>query len=426
MDAWVAVLGAPMAAAKSRHYFTLASLSRTAAEPVELFGLFEKQETPYRYKNKQVAPWDQDTAYRHSIVMGNNGVVLNRSIHLENALAFHREITFNKPSSWLSKKQNKLVFYAHGGLNDEDSSIARVRVLGPYFKANGIYPIFLTWKTGFLESLWNIMGDKIHGIEPQGVWRGIWESIKKAAKEAKDRAIEEACQRLLVKAVWSQMKQNAEAASQFQGAALGLTVKRLIELKRRVPNLELHLVGHSAGSILLGYLLDLMLKENIQIKSCTLLAPACTIEFALNYYKPAMDSNGIVAKSATRFEILTNERELADTVGPYGKSLLYLVSRALEDYHKTPILGMENAWYPKTMSEWNSELRNHVKQWQKFIGEPRFLRIHGKDRTQVSDGRGMIPLAHGSFDNDVKVMTETMTRILGKKLRYPIENLRGY
>ncbi|MDR4493863.1 MAG: hypothetical protein R3B74_05480 [Nitrospirales bacterium] len=48
------------------------------------------------------------------------------------------------------------------------------------------------------------------------------------------------------------------------------------------------------------------------------------------------------------------------------------------------------------------------------------------DEALVSDGVQKIPLAHGSFDNDVEVMTRTLKRILGKNLPYPIENLKGY
>jgi hypothetical protein len=428
MDAWVAVLGAPMVGAKSRHYLAPASLHQTASEPAQLFGLLKRgEEPPYVYKSPEVAPWDQDKAYQHSIVMGNNGTVLNRSVKSEDAQSSLDEIAYTQPLAWLNQDQTKVVFYAHGGLNSEEDSIARVRILGPYFKANGMYPIFFTWTTGFLESLKYIIGDATLGIEPQGAWRDIWESVKDAAKEAKDRAIEVACQNVLVKTVWSQMKQNAEASASFPNAALQPTVECIKNLQRAHKNLEVHLIGHSAGSILLGHLLALFVQESIQVTTCTLYAPACTVQFALKYYQPAINSGGL-DKSALTFEILTDEREQTDSVGPYGKSLLYLVSRALEDYHKTPLLGMENAWKPQSSNDsiWNEECRNHVKEWLKFWGHNYQPNLHGKDRAQVSNGPGFIPLVHGSFDNDVKVMTDTLKRILGRNLKYPIENLRGY
>jgi hypothetical protein len=187
-------------------------------------------------------------------------------------------------------------------------------------------------------------------------------------------------------------------------------------------------VGHSAGSILLGYFLDLLRKARIPVASCTLFAPACTIKFALDHYKPATNTaaDGVLDKANTAFEMLSDERELADSVGPYGKSLLYLVSRALEDYHKMPILGMANVWaVQKGENPFGTEkLRDKVKEWQQFWGDgplPNEL-----TKPSVSDGQEMIPSAHGSFDNDVDVITRTLKRILGHDPQEPVENLHGF
>lgn len=54
------------------------------------------------------------------------------------------------------------------------------------------------------------------------------------------------------------------------------------------------------------------------------------------------------------------------------------------------------------------------------------VRTHGRDRAEVPTGHGSIPLAHGSFDNDVEVLTQTLKRIRGGgKLAATVENLRG-
>jgi hypothetical protein len=302
--------------------------------------------------------------------------------------------------------------------------MARIRILAPYFKANGLYPIFFSWRTGFLESLGNITGDAIRGIEPQGAWKDIWDSVKHAAKEAKDRAIESACQRLVVKAVWSEMKQNARAAAKLKTPTLGLVADSLLSLKAQYPSMEIHFMGHSAGSILLGYFLDIFVERSMRVDSCTLFAPACTVGFALNHYKPAIEARGVLRKSDLTIEILDNDAEQADSVGPYGKSLLYLVSRALEDYHKTPLWGMANAWNPKTNTTWHPDLKDTVIAWQKFWGSGAKPHLHAG--THVSDGVEKIPLAHGSFDNDVDTIARTLKRLLGKNLKFPIENLQGF
>ncbi len=424
MDAWVAVLGAPMVGAKSRRYQASQALIKEAAEPAQLFGLTKTGKSSFTYQNPEVEPWDDDTAYDHSIVLGNNGIVLNRSLIRENALDSLQDIILANPRTWLRNKGKKIVLYAHGGLNAEEASLSRIRVLAPYFKANGLYPIFFTWRTGFLESMMNIMGDTLHGIPPQGAWKDIWESVTNAAKEAKDRTIEVACQNLLVKAVWSEMKQNAKAAGTLSNPTFGIVADNLLSLKAQFPDTEIHLMGHSAGSILFGYFLDHLVARKIRVDSCTLFAPACTVRFALNHYTPAIQSGKILKKSDLTIELLNDARELGDSVGPYGKSLLYLVSRALEDYHKTPILGMAKAWETGDKTAWHPDLTATIKEWQNFWGTQHLPVQH--DETHVSDGIGKIPLAHGSFDNDVVVMTRSLKRILGKNLTYPIENLKGF
>ena len=424
MDAWVAVLGAPMVGGKSRRYQTPKSLVASSNEPAQLFGLFNTQTTTPSPSHREVEPWDLDTAYDHSLVLGNNGTVLNRCLIRESALDSLQDIVLANPRSWLEKGNKKIVLYAHGGLNSEEDSFARIRILAPYFKANNLYPIFFSWRTGFSESLMNITGDALKGIQPQGAWKDIWESVKHAANEAKDRAIEAACQNLLVKAVWSEMKQNARAAAKLKTPTLGIVADIILSLKAQYPNMELHLIGHSAGSILLGYFLDILVDRKLRVDSCTLLAPACTVRFALNHYKPAIQAKGVLRKSDLTIEILDDAREQADSVGPYGKSLLYLVSRALEDYHKTPLLGMANAWDPKAKNTWHPDLQDTVKEWQGFWGSRNKPKHH--TGTHVSDGLQEIPLAHGSFDNDVDTITRILKRILGKNLKFPIENLRGY
>ena len=220
------------------------------------------------------------------------------------------------------------------------------------------------------------------------------------------------------------MKQNARAAGTLSNPTLGIVADNLLSLKAQYPEAEIHLMGHSAGSILFGYFLDHLVARKIRVDSCNLFAPACTVRFALNHYKPAIQSGKVLKKSDLTIELLNDERELADSVGPYGKSLLYLVSRALEDYHKTPILGMAKAWETGDKTAWHPDLTSTVKEWQNFWGTQNLPVQH--DVTHVSDGIGKIPLAHGSFDNDVEVMTRSLKRILGKNLTFPIENLRGF
>ena len=227
MDAWVAVLGAPVAVAGCPVAISTSPLQdlpkKGADGSVALTGgrvAFVGERSP------AVAPWAEDRAYEHSLVLGNDGRPLHRLLAAGTAEQNVQMVAEDLPGQWLAQSQNrKLAIYAHGGLNDETASINRIRVLAPYFKANGIYPLFVTWHTGFADSIAGILEDKAKslGIDLELMRsRGLFDDVREAIVEAKDRAFEAAAERILAKAVWSQMKQNAEAAA--SGGGLGLLV----------------------------------------------------------------------------------------------------------------------------------------------------------------------------------------------------------
>ena len=430
-DSWAVVLGAPIEHAESPHYHETQTLSARASAGG---GAIALAGPPVAAVAAAVMPWDRDNAYRHAVVMGNNGTLSNRSVARQALSAFEHTVV-EAPLEWCGTGPSRMLLYAHGGLNAEEESVKRIQVMAPYFLANGIYPIFLTWRTGALESLKGIFEDIQEGVEPTGAFRDVWRVVKDTVGEARDRAVEVACQTAGVKAIWSQMKQNARAAQMTRQPIAGadgkvaqhdptlvLLADAIDRLKARLPRLEVHLVGHSAGSILFGHLLDALHERSVTADSCTLYAPACTVQFALDHYEPAM-TNGVLRKQDFHTELLSDERELGDTVGPYGKSLLYLVSRALEDQHKTPVLGMANAWDPAKRNMWSDDpvIQRGLKAWQTFWGSVRAPRE--VTEAQISNGVTRIPSAHGAFDNDVAVVTRTIERISGKPLKYPVEQL---
>jgi hypothetical protein len=428
-DAWVAVLGAPMEVQSKARTWRSMSLREVASGKADWSWRSESVKVPFTFANPAVEPLSGSAAYEHTVVLGNDGRPINRFLDVADAAAALREAAFTLPLAWLGEQTRPvLAVYAHGGLNNEEASIERIRVMAPYFRANGIYPLFVTWKTGFGESISGLLEDAIGKFfKPSEEFpsRG-WADVKEMLKEAKDRSVELACENLLVKPVWMQMKQNAAAAAERE-AGLTLLAAHLAELKNRVPAVKIHLVGHSAGSILHGHLLDRLAQKKVSVKTVSLYAPACSVGFALGHYVPAVEK-GVVAKGQLFFDILSDEREQADAVGPYGKSLLYLVSRALEDAHKMPLLGMEAAWNPdvEAPGQWNSRHTDDVKKWRGFMGGMGTVTVHTKARAKVYDGAEYIPLAHGSFDNDVKVVSATLERIRGAPLAAKVESLHGY
>ena len=368
--------------------------------------------------------------------MGNEGKVINRLVDRsspENAAA---AVVYEAPKAYFqslrSSQRPRLVIYAHGGLNSEGDSIGRIRSLGPYFPVNGVYPLFLTWRTGFVESLVHIMSDATRRVFPRSEGLADWiDAARGAAEDALDRTLEVASANLGVKAVWSQMKQNA-AASSLGGAkdrGAFLATKELARLRKEIPELEIHLVGHSAGSILLGHMLSDFPRNNLTVKTFSLYAPACTLDFANRFLAGAVNK-GVFEKQDLHLHVLTDERERDDTVGPYRKSLLYLVSRALEDWHKTPILGMLNALEPtdKDDSIWSPNTRTNRKKWREFMPGVNLHRLEAEQVTTALDQQDnpiTIPAAHGSFDNDIDVVSATLLRISGaRKLAQPVTDLR--
>jgi hypothetical protein len=425
-DAWVAVMGAPIGG-RAPAYRVSAPLEQKSSRRVVTVG------TPAaggaHGLGAAIPSWSEDEAYRHAIVMANNGIVVNNSVASPNAVAALGKAVHDEPLAWLrAHAVRDVVFYAHGGLNGEASAIERARVLGPVFAANDIYPVFFVWKTGFLEAVGDIIEDHIEG-QREGAWADVWDTVK----EAKDRAIEAFCEGVVVKGVWTQMKQNAEAARIQPNPTLGLTVDHLVRLGSDLPTtantgLRVHLVGHSAGAILLGHLLDVLVARNVPVASCTLFAPACTVRFALAHYAPAA-AGGILRPDDTVIRILSDERERADSVGPYGKSLLYLVSRALEEHHKTPLLGMQHVWLPQASGDdrfGNDKLRDEVQAWQDTWKGPAPIVLSKPTVDVVTGGRETIASAHGCFDNDVATITATLGTIRGAPPIALDLDLRGF
>src|SRR5690606_28437429 len=127
--------------------------------------------------------------------------------------------------------------------------------------------------------------------------------------------------------------------------------------------------------------------------------------FANQHYLGAMRKD-FVPKKALHVDVMSDEREQSDTVGPYRKSLLYLVSRSLETSRDEALLGMEWAWKKPASgrrSPWNPASDAAVDEWLTFWGDGKPpVQIH--KQATVSNGPETIPLAHGSFDNDVAVV----------------------
>lgn len=412
-DAWVAALGAPM------------RVGIKAGSPVagRRGNLMAAAVAP-KAKARQAANggsdwmWTEAETYEHSVVMGNDGKLVQR---LVNATSPADALDIVAAEHVAKTKHDRIAIYVHGGLNSEEAAINRARRMGPWFETNGIHPIFVIWRTGILESIGQIGLDEVKKFEEQVKSiraRGLGdmaEAIIDKTREAFDRAFEVSAEKLIGKAVWSQMKQNA-AMAVAGDAGMVQFIRRLA--KHKEPNKPIYLLGHSAGSIMIGHMLDAVVDKGFDLKfeSCELYAPACTMAFAAERYGRAF-ANGTL-KSGLHIDILTDKAEVEDCVGPYGKSLLYLVSRALEDVHKMPLLGLQIALEKDgggKQMKLNEQAHDEAyKTWLQVAAKNKVVVERHAGPKIKSGPNQIIQICHGSFDNDLKVFNGSLRRMLGR------------
>lgn len=392
----------------------------------------------HEFAHKPYQPMRTDAAYTHTLVSGNNGQLMATDFTRDRSdlTGLAREIVVERPAAWFNASKDKtvkLAIYAHGGLNSELESIQRIRMLAPYFLANGIYPLFLTWKTGPVETLKDMLEDLQHRVIAGDRSEGWLDRLREAAAEAKDRAIE-AVGRQFARGIWSEMRENA-AGGASDGGALHLAADMLGELRdslaKRGKALELHLVGHSAGSILLGHLLGRLGANALTAASCELYAAACSSGFAVKHYGDAQEA-GVLSLKTLHLHVLTDANERADGLPTaerdiYGKSLLYLVSRALDDIRKQPLLGMERALVASDPlwagDQWaDGQARQDIADWRKlWPASEQLLHFVTTPKVRTTQAGDQIPASHGSFDNNIDVLTSTLERIRGGGLVAPME-----
>ncbi|WP_208456887.1 N-acetylmuramidase domain-containing protein [Lysobacter solisilvae (ex Woo and Kim 2020)] len=236
-----------------------------------------------------------------------------------------------------------IALYAHGGLTSEDAAAETARAWIPYLYSNRIFPIFLMWETGAFQTLGNIFEDAVRG-EAEKTGGERWNRFKDELREWWNERLE-GLARLPGRLLWNEMKDNARDISQAREAGVVqlLALLRKASTQGTLPPLRLHLIGHSAGSIVQAHLGAAALKQGFTVSSLSLLAAAVRLDEFDRHLGAAIAGRRIPVLLAN----LTDAAERADdTCKPYGHSLLYLVSRSFEGHKETPILGMEKHLVP--------------------------------------------------------------------------------
>jgi hypothetical protein len=249
-----------------------------------------------------------------------------------------------------------VAIYAHGGLTDEDAAAKTARDWVPHLYTHRIFPIFLMWETGAVQTLRNMFEDVTHGEAELAAAGGPWERFKERFSEWRDERLE-GLSRFPGGRMWAEMKQNAAALSGHADAGVVklLALFKDAGVRAALPPVRLHLIGHSAGAIVHSFLGARALKQGLELKSISLLAPAVRLDLFDRLLGGAIAARNIRVLIAN----LTDAAERNDdTCKPYGHSLLYLVSRSFEDHEETPLLGMEKHLVPTLPTQaWSANVR---------------------------------------------------------------------
>jgi hypothetical protein len=441
-DAWTLALGAPMRvsfpAIKGRTQ-AKAQAQRTFRSPQMRAetSLDERLRARSMLRTKvardlsTVSPWINGEEARHIIFIGHNGAAEREHVAANSGDDAVRLVVRDCIASAARDGFPQVAIYDHGGLNSRADGIDRARVLGPWFEANRIKPIFVVWQSGLLESAADILKTALEKIGVPAAAERSW--LRSKINEVKDRAFEVFARDAGIKAIWENMKFRADGASKPGGGLM--TAAR--ELKAAIGDLsrnerpEIHLIGHSAGAIMHGNFLSAMKAQDLKASSIQLWAPACTVAFATAKYGAAF-ANKVADPKTTYIEVLSDDNEKSDPCVPvlYSKSLLYLVSRALEPEHKTPVLGLQKAWskkpdeddtfmegYQKIIDAWQAA--SSVTAPDTIVTEPEVPIRREKDKDETIDA------SHGSFDNNLDAVNRAIRRIRGRVLQ-EVTDLHGF
>ena len=174
-----------------------------------------------------------------------------------------------------------ILLYAHGGLVSEKSGLRDADSHLDWWMNNGIYPVSFVWQSG-LRELIRFKKERKKGtrdLDDEGDSRGI---LLPAT------LVDEAARRIM-KPLWVEMKNTAIGASAPIKTALdwshpesissqqpggSLLVDRLKQYVAAHPDVRVHLMCHSAGSIFCIGLLERLHEAGIKVATITYLAPA--------------------------------------------------------------------------------------------------------------------------------------------------------
>lgn len=275
-----------------------------------------------------------------------------------------------------------LLIIAHGALTDGDGVARRIAAWRKTFQSLGIYPIHVMWETGFNSNVVDVLRDLLLKIR-----------ARVGSEACHTDAQLEAMARPLGRRLWRDLKRSAALAfapNTEGGRALRMLMKSAAEPPH---SMSIHFASASAGVLLLEGVLAAARGGGHRIASAALMAPACSL---VHYDEAIRPHIGATIKQVRQY-ILTENRERADPLDIYSRSLLYLVSASLETDPATPLLGLAR----------NLDARNAaaIAAW------PAAHEVIRAGHTPARcDSR-----THGGFDRDRSTMNDILAQIISRR-----------
>lgn len=382
-DVWVARLGVPVAlAAKAKTTSAQASIAPTKTSSfVEL--------------------------RPHLISLGNNGVLKMDGQYatceddLENI--FEDDI----PRITKNWKKKRIFLYAHGGLVPEAVFLQRIADYRSTMLEQEVYPLGFIWHTDFWSTATNILKEAFGQVRPEGALDKALDFLL----DRMDNTLEILVRKLRTKSLWDEMKENAFLATVSKNGGARLALEHLAKMAAADPTVEIHVGGHSAGSIFMAPLVRLLTSKGkittglmkgdtgfgVPVATCNLWAPGINMEDFRATYLPAIKNGGI---QHFALYTLTDEAELDDQVAQiYNKSLLYMVANALEDTVGKPLLGLAK----DVMKD---------KDLSVVFKSPDHVWIQAPTESVTPAKLASDATAHGAFDDDPVTVKSTLMRML--------------
>jgi hypothetical protein len=369
-DVWVTALGAPI------------DLDRAAASASMRSGAPKSYEG---YVYSALRP--------HIITARNDGMLDPKGSFgltpegLENIL---RDQMPKRMQGW---KRRRVMLYAHGGLVPESSAVQHAANNREAALDAEVYPISFIWRS----DAWTTISNILHEAFSRRRDEGLLDSAKDFMLDRLDDTLEPLTRVLGGKAMWDEMKENAEGATSIRNGAARLALDHLISLAGEGLIDEIQLVGHSAGSVFQAPVAKKLAAAGVPVSNLSLWAPACTMRLFNDVYRPLIDGNEIRSFDLYTLDDSTERED--DCANIYHKSLLYLVSGAFENDARIPLirgdgtalLGLaRDVKRDIPASFWNAKSRN-------WYVAPAGAASHARH--------------HGDFSNDPDTLRTTLERI---------------